>query len=454
MYIKDTIAAVATPPGTGGVGIVRVSGEDALPLAGRLFKGKKTSGIEPRVMYYGDFCDEKDGPIDTGFFAFFKGPKSFTGEDVVEFHCHGGIIIIQRLLKAMFKLGIRPAEPGEFSKRAFLNGKIDLVQAESISDLISAESNRAAEIARDHYRGNLSSKIEQIRDNLASILAWLEAEIDYPEADIDQMGRDRAISVLQEQAQSIEQLKGTYSEGKIYRDGIITVILGQPNVGKSSLLNLLAGEDRAIVTDIPGTTRDVLEVPVTIRGIPLRLADTAGIRDSLDKVEQIGVQRARNLASRADLTLLVMDMSRPLTDDDLTLLGTVNKAKSIIVLNKGDLPAQIDSGYFHKQGFGHVKKISVLHEQGIEDLKQAIEDMFVSGEFNSQNTLITNERHYLALEKASDLLLNTVNMWDSLPSDLLALDLRDAWSKLGEVTGSTWSDDLLSCIFQRFCLGK
>lgn len=351
-------------------------------------------------------------------------------------------------------MGIRPAEPGEFSKRAFINGRIDLVQAEAIADLISASSNRAADIARWHYRGRLSSAVEAIREQIASVMAWMEAEIDFPQADLDCSGKEHAVNLLQKQIALIDQLKNTYHEGKIYKEGIVTAILGKPNVGKSSLLNILTGEERAIVTDIPGTTRDILEVPVNIRGIPLRLADTAGIRESLDKIEQIGIERARKLAAQADLTLLVLDISRPLTREDSLLFSTVNKDSTIVILNKTDLPAQYEASTVVEMGFSIVQPISVFDEQGLEELKDVIEKMFTSGHFQPDMVCITNLRHYNGLNLAAEHLERVVAGWDNLPLDLLAMDLREGWRILGEITGSVWTDNLLDDIFQRFCIGK
>lgn len=454
MYILDTIAAIATPPGMGGVGIIRISGEQALALGAKLFTPKGKAAFSPGRMYYGDFTDQKGKHIDTGLFVWFKSPRSFTGEDIVEFHCHGGIVVLQTMLRALLDQGIRHAEPGEFSKRAFLNGRIDLAQAESISDLISASSDKAAEIARSHFRGRLSAAIEEIREQVISVLAWIEAEIDYPEAELDSFGRDKAAATLAQQITVLEGLQSTYQEGKIYRDGVVTVILGSPNVGKSSLLNILAGEERAIVTDIPGTTRDVLEVPVTIRGIPLRLADTAGIRESGDLIEKIGIERARKLAAQADLILLILDTSRPLSEEDQLLLENVSRDNVIVVLNKTDLPAVIDVEEISAKGFLHVRQISALQEQGIEALKDDIENMFISGKFSPDATFISNQRHYQALVTAAGLLHQVAANWDTLPLDLLALDLRQAWQTLGEITGSVWTENLLDSIFQRFCLGK
>lgn len=454
VYTQDTIAAIATPPGMGGVGVIRISGRQALSLGARLFQSRSSAkNFTPGRMYFGDL-GPADNPVDSGYFVWFQSPRSFTGEDVVEYHCHGGMIILQSLLRALFALGVRPAEPGEFSKRAFLNGKIDLAQAESISDLVSADSQRAAEIARSHLQGKLSAQIEAIRAAIAAVIAWMEAEIDYPEADLDHQGHDQGQNDLEEQIRQIEQLQATYKEGKIYKDGILTVILGRPNVGKSSLLNSLAGEERAIVTDIPGTTRDVLEVPVNIRGIPLRLSDTAGIRESLDHVEQLGVERARKVAGEADLTLLLLDISQPLQGEDYLLLDTVNKGTTIVILNKIDLPAKVRVQEVTERGFGCVQQLSLLTEQGLEELKDAILAMFITGQFPQETTFITNQRHYQALERGLDLLKGAAARWNCLPLDLLALDLREGWQALGEITGAVWNEDLLSSIFQKFCLGK
>jgi tRNA modification GTPase len=454
VYSQDTIAAIATPLGTGGVGILRISGEKALALSQKLFRPRgRALDYKPGRMYFGDFLAADSRQLDSGYFVWFKKPRSFTGENVVEFHCHGGVILMQRLLRELFALGIRPAEPGEFTKRAFLNGKIDLVQAEAISDLICAQSSRAADIARTHYQGKLSERIEIIRSKLAEIIAWLEAEIDYPDTEIDFHGRENAVGILREQIAAIRRLHSTYEEGRIYREGIVTVILGKPNVGKSSLLNLLAGEERAIVTDIPGTTRDVVEVPVNIRGIPLRLADTAGIRQTLDKVERIGVDRAHALAAKADLVLLVLDSSRPLEDEDRQLLAGIDKGRTIAVLNKADLPAQFSAEDLRVPGITSIK-VSVLKEQGLEELKDYIETMFVSGKFQPDAALITNSRHYQGLVQAEAGLTRVAAGWSTLPMDLLALDLRESWQVLGEITGAVWHENLLDTIFSSFCLGK
>ena len=454
MYIQSTIAAIATPPGMGGVGIIRVSGDEAFSLGTRLFRPSSPKTFAPGRMYYGDFTNGAGEHVDSGLFVWFKGPRSFTGEDVVEFHCHGGTVILHILLKVLLGVGVRLAAPGEFSKRAFLNGKIDLAQAESISDMISASSERAAEIARSHFRGKLSEIVEGVRDEVASVLAWIEAEIDYPGEEFDDLDKELVRATLARQIQVVDDLQRSYNEGKIYREGIATVIIGSPNVGKSSLLNILTGEERAIVTDIPGTTRDVLEVPVTIRGIPLLLADTAGIRESVDLVERIGIERARTFAHRADLTLLIVDTSRPLSKQDISLINSVERDRTIILLNKTDLPAVFGKDKIEEMGLPHVLEISVLHGQGIETLKDRIESMFVSGKFSADTTMVSNQRHHQALAKASDLLAQVATNWGSLPLDLLALDLRQGWHILGEITGSAWTEELLDEIFQRFCLGK
>lgn len=455
MYTRDTIAAIATPPGKGGIGIIRISGQAALQAAQRLFVARAGGPIRiPSRMYYGDFVDARSNPIDTGYCVWFKGPRSFTGEDVVEFHCHGGMVILHMLLQELFALGIRPAEPGEFSRRAFLNGKIDLVQADAIADMINAQSQQAVKIARSHFAGNLSANIEDIRRRLLDIIAWLEAEIDYPEADIDYAGKETAAMQVQQQTERLQVLLNTYQEGKIFRDGIVTVILGKPNVGKSSLLNSLVGEERAIVTDIPGTTRDVVEVPATVRGIPLRLADTAGIRQSLNKIEQLGIERARVLAERADLVLLVLDRSRPLGPEDRQLLAAADAERTIVALNKSDLPGTVQPEDIRSLGFQHVLPVSALTGAGLDELRDAIEAAFVKGDIGADTVWITNERHFHALQRAAGVLKDLVARWNDTPLDLLALDLREAWQALGEITGAVWTEELLDCIFSNFCLGK
>lgn len=454
MYVHNTIAAVATPPGTGGVGIVRVSGDQALALSKQLFKAGAAGKLAPQRLYFGDFSEPGGAFIDSGYFVWFRAPRSFTGEEVAEFHCHGGVVVLQMLLAALYRLGAKPAEPGEFSKRAFLNGKIDLAQAEAISDLISASTSKAVEIAQSHYRGKLSQAIEQVREELISVLAWIEAEIDYPEAEIDFAGEGEAKGTLLAQIDALVQLQKTYREGRIYQQGVATVILGSPNVGKSSLLNLLTGEERAIVTAIPGTTRDVLEVAINIRGIPLRLADTAGIRESADAVERIGIKKARKAAEQADLILLVLDTSRSLSDADKRLLADVPQHNCIVVLNKTDLPAMLKVTTIRRLGFTRVREISALQEQGIEGLKDEIEQMFVSGQLATDATLVSNQRHFQALVATTDILRQVSAEWETLPQDLLALDLRQGWETLGQITGAVWTEDLLDSIFKRFCLGK
>lgn len=454
MYARTTIVAVATPPGIGGVAIIRISGLQALAIGSKMFKPRRQSQAKHGKMYFGDFIDEKGKFIDSGYFVWFRAPHSFTGEDVVEYHCHGGPILLRGLLKGLLGIGAQLAAPGEFSKRAFLNGRIDLTQAESIADLISADSEQAALIARSHYQGRLSAQVTETMDGISGALAWIEAEIDYPEAEIDSSEGERALAKIKGQLTSLAKLQQTYVEGKIYRDGVVTVILGSPNVGKSSLLNVLAGEERAIVTDIPGTTRDVVEVPVVIRGIPLRLADTAGIRDSDDTVERIGVERARKLAEKADLIILVIDTSQPLSPQDKLLLEGMVSERVLVALNKTDLPSAIEMAEIITLGFPHVVQISALQEQGIESLKDAIEEMFVSGSYTEGSTLVSNQRHFHALNTAADLMEKVIAGWATTPLDIIALDLRQAWQTLGEITGIIWTESLLDHIFANFCLGK
>lgn len=454
MYAQSTIAAIATPPGLGGVAIIRISGPQAFLLGSNLFHPRAGKLSSPGRMYYGDFCDELGRFVDSGYFVWFKGPRSFTGEDVVEYHCHGGPFLLRALLKALLAAGASLAEPGEFSKRAFLNGKMDLAQAEAIADVISAGSQQAAAIARSHLQGRLSAVIKEAMKGISAALAWIEADIDYPEAEIEDTEKTKAVSALARQESVLETLQQTFNEGKIYREGLATAILGSPNVGKSSLLNVLAGEERAIVTDIPGTTRDILEVPVVIRGIPLRLADTAGIRESFDAVEKIGVERARKLAKSADLIILVLDSSLPLSPEDILLMENIAPDKVLVALNKTDLPPVIGVSDIKARGFSRIKQISALQEQGIEALKDGVEEMFVSGTFSEDTTFVTNQRHHRAISIALDLVKRALASLETTPSELLADDLRQAWLSLGEITGSVWTADLINDIFAHFCLGK
>lgn len=454
MYVKDTIAAVATAPGPGGVGIIRISGKDAREKGFSLFRFHSSpERIKPRHMYYGDFANSDGQAVDSGYLVWFRGPFSFTGEDVVEYHCHGGMLILQTLLRALFALGVRPAERGEFTKRAFLNGKLDLSQAEAVLDLVAAKSNQALTIARAQYSGSVTEKTEELRQRLTRLLASLEVTIDYPELELEAADNAAAHKELCRIKAAVDQLAASFSRGRLYREGLSTVILGRPNVGKSSLLNLLSGEQKAIVTDIPGTTRDALEANVSVGGIPLRLVDTAGIREPADLVERLGVERARQLADSADLTLLIFDGSEPLQPADLQLLEMMPRKKSLVVINKTDLPQKLDEERLETLGVGKAYKISVVENKGITDLEQAIKNTFAQQQGESQ-VIITSQRQHQVLLRVGSALGEALVNWHSAPLDVLAQQVRSAWEILGEITGKTWTEDLLDTIFSEFCLGK
>ena len=455
MYLKDTIAAAATAPGPGGVGVIRVSGPQSRQTTEALFRFvSPPDSPQPQKMYYGSFLDKEEETIDKGFWVWFQAPASFTGEDVVELHCHGGMLIIHNILKNLYAKGIRPAERGEFTRRAFANGKLDLSQAEAVADLIGARSNRALELARAQHEGSVANRTEQLRHKLAGLLAAVEVAIDYSEMDL---GKDEKEQLFQQTLQvkcELETLLETYKRGRLYREGLSTVILGRPNVGKSSLLNLLSGEERAIVTDIPGTTRDALEVSVSIRGIPLTLVDTAGIRKPGDLVEQLGVEKARRLATAADLIIILFDGSCPLSDEDIELLKMSPPGKTLSVINKSDLPQQLDEQTLRQQGAETCCSISVVKQQGIEQLEEAIEKMFALSSPGGSQVVLTSQRHFQVIKRVISSLEEAVTSWEELPLDVLAHQIRTAWEALGEITGKTYTEDLLDVIFSEFCLGK
>jgi len=387
-----------------------------------------------------------------------RAPRSFTAEDVVEISVHGGIVPVRRVLDLLLAGGgIRLAEPGEFTRRAFVNGRIDLAQAEAVMDLIRSKSERAMKVALKQVEGALSRKIGELRQRLIELLAHLEVNIDYPEHDVEELTsafiRERSGEVLAE----IRQLLKSANEGRILREGIMTAIVGRPNVGKSSLLNLLAGTERAIVTDIPGTTRDVIEEYVTVSGIPLRLLDTAGIRETFDVVERIGVERSRSALTDADLLLIVLNRSEPLHEDDRTLLGQAAGRQAVVILNKSDLPAKLDEAEVRKLLPGTaIVPMSVKEGLGMDELGQAIADLFFGGKLEGgEAAYVSNARHAALLKQAEQALVDAIESTDAgVPIDIVQIDVRTAWERLGEITGDTAGESLIDQIFSQFCLGK
>ncbi|AWZ38956.1 tRNA uridine-5-carboxymethylaminomethyl(34) synthesis GTPase MnmE [Ligilactobacillus murinus] len=455
----DTIAAIATPPGEGAISIVRLSGDDAVTLADQVFKGKDLTKVSSHTINYGHFIDPKTREIiDEVMVSVLRAPKTFTREDTVEINCHGGIVPTNKILQVLLTNGARLAEPGEFTKRAFLHGRIDLAQAESVMDLIRAKTDRSMKAALNQLDGELSQLIRNLRQEILDVLAQVEVNIDYPEYDdVEEMTskllREKALDVCAK----IEQLLVTARQGKILREGLATALVGRPNVGKSSLLNHLLHEDKAIVTDIAGTTRDVIEEYVNVLGVPLKLVDTAGIRETDDRVEKIGVERSRQALDRSDLVILLLNASEPLTTEDIELLQLTQDKKRIIVLNKMDLEPKLDLNELYQYvDKAEVLKTSVLKNEGIRELEEHIATLFYGGIENSQTTvLVTNARHIALLEQAKAALEAVLTgLEQELPVDLVQIDMTRAWELLGEITGDSYQDELLDQLFSQFCLGK
>ncbi len=455
----DTIAAIATPPGEGAISIVRLSGDDAVTLADQVFKGKDLTKVSSHTINYGHFIDPKTREIiDEVMVSVLRAPKTFTREDTVEINCHGGTVPTNKILQVLLTNGARLAEPGEFTKRAFLHGRIDLAQAESVMDLIRAKTDRSMKAALNQLDGELSQLIRNLRQEILDVLAQVEVNIDYPEYDdVEEMTskllREKALDVCAK----IEQLLVTARQGKILREGLATALVGRPNVGKSSLLNHLLHEDKAIVTDIAGTTRDVIEEYVNVLGVPLKLVDTAGIRETDDRVEKIGVERSRQALDRSDLVILLLNASEPLTTEDIELLQLTQDKKRIIVLNKMDLEPKLDLNELYQYvDKAEVLKTSVLKNEGIRELEEHIATLFYGGIENSQTTvLVTNARHIALLEQAKAALEAVLTgLEQELPVDLVQIDMTRAWELLGEITGDSYQDELLDQLFSQFCLGK
>lgn len=456
----DTIAAISTAVGEAGIGIVRLSGKDAIDIGNKVFKGSKDNQLidaDNRRLVYGHIIDEEEQIIDEVLIAYMKAPYTYTRENMVEIYCHGGIIPVKKTLELLLRSGARMAEAGEFTKRAFLNGRLDLSQAEAVIDIIKSKTDKSFEVSLDQLEGSISKKVKEIRDILLSMIAHVEASIDFPEDDVEDITFDELRSDANQVKDEIEKLLSTADRGKILRDGINTVILGKPNVGKSSLLNAILRENRAIVTDIPGTTRDIIEEYVNIDGIPLKIIDTAGIRETEDIVEKIGVDRAKSTVEDADLIIAVFDASRDLTDEDYQIIDLIKDKKSLVLINKMDLPSKYSLDFFKdKIKQDHIITTSITEGVGIDVLENSIKDMFYSGEIESDsNVVITNMRHKNQLEK-SLMNINSVieDIEMSVPLDCIEVDLKNCWENLGEISGDTIGEDILDKIFSEFCIGK
>lgn len=464
MENNHTIAAISTAMAESGIGIVRMSGEEAFAIADKIYKnkkGKRLSDQKTHTIHYG-FIEEEGKVIDEVLVMLMRGPHTFTGEDTVEIDCHGGVYVVKKILEACIRNGARPAQPGEFTKRAFLNGKMDLSQAEAVIDVIQSQNDYALKSSLKQLRGSVKEKISNLRNKIIYHTAFIESALDDPEhISIDGYG-----NVLKKETkeiiEEIETLLKTADDGRIIREGINTVILGKPNVGKSSLLNVLLGEERAIVTEIAGTTRDILQETINLQGISLNIIDTAGIRNTDDKVEKIGVDKAKDYAKEADLIIYVVDSSNDLDENDYEIMKFIQGKKSILLLNKSDLERKVTKEEIKKICKEYnienipVIEISAKEEKGIDRLEEIVKEMFYHGEISFNNEIyITNIRHKTALERAKDSLMKVIeSIENDMPEDFYSIDLMDAYETLGSITGEMVGEDLVNEIFSKFCMGK
>ncbi|QOR34109.1 tRNA uridine-5-carboxymethylaminomethyl(34) synthesis GTPase MnmE [Clostridium sp. 'deep sea'] len=455
----DTIVAIATAMGEGGIGIIRLSGPEAVYVTDKIFvhvKGKKLINLDSHKIYYGNIIDKENRIIDEVLVSLMRAPLTYTKEDVVEINCHGGIQPLNQILQLLLaQPNIRLAEAGEFTKRAFLNGRIDLAQAESVIDIIRSKTDSALRVSMGQLQGILSKKVNELYDNLLELQAEISLNIDYPEYDEYESSKSNVQEKLKNISKKIDLLLHNSKLGRIVREGIKTAIVGRPNVGKSSLLNALLGEDRAIVTDIPGTTRDTVEESLNLGGIPLHVVDTAGIRDSNNIVEKIGIERSRKALISADLVLLVIDVSHNLTVEDLELLNNVPNDRTILILNKNDLQKVITEEEIKKYKLPIVE-LSALKGVGIKGLEELVKKMFMTGKIESNNTaLVSNVRHIDLLKKAcQDIEQALTALHDNMPIDLVNIDIQNARENIGSITGKTVHEELLDFIFAEFCVGK
>lgn len=459
MYFEDTIAALSTPYGTGGIGIIRISGDSAFDIAGKIFySSKNMDEIPSHTVSYGKLVDPSTSEIvDEVLLLKMKKPNTFTREDVVEVHCHGGIVVINRVLELLFKLGARPAEAGEFTKRAFLNGRIDLSQAEAIIDLINSKTVESSKAAVSHLEGRLSNKLKAIRGTLVELLAHIEVTVDYPEHDIEEITGEKVYESLKQIKTELLDLAKTFSRGKLLREGISIVIAGKPNVGKSSLLNQLAGQTRAIVTDIPGTTRDIIEEYVNIKGIPAKIIDTAGIRTTQDVVEKIGVDKAYKAIEEADLIIMVIAADTGISDEDREVLQGITGKKRIILINKIDLVDRIRLDEIRNQlDADIILEASVINDEGIEGLEDKISELFFKGDISkNEEVLLTNARHKSLVDKSISAIDQALGSFDMvMPLDMVTIDIKNSAEYIGQITGESIDEAVMHNIFSRFCIGK
>nr|WP_256558307.1 tRNA uridine-5-carboxymethylaminomethyl(34) synthesis GTPase MnmE [Halobacillus sp. A1] len=455
----DTITAISTPMGEGAIAIVRLSGPEAVSIAASLFQGKDLKEVESHTMHYGKLIDRKTEEVaEEVMVSVMKAPKTFTREDVVEINCHGGLVSVNRVLEIVLESGARLAEPGEFTKRAFMNGRIDLSQAEAVMDLIRAKTDRAMSVALKQMDGRLSNLIQELRQKLLETLAHVEVNIDYPEYDdVEEMSNEMMREKTKEVLEEVEKLLATARQGKILREGLGTAIIGRPNVGKSSLMNALVHENKAIVTEVPGTTRDVIEEYVNVRGVPLRLIDTAGIRETEDIVERIGVERSRQVLKEADLILLVLNYGDELTEEDKKLFEAVEDLNIIVIVNKMDLEPKLDLDEVKGLAADHpVISTALIREEGIDQLENAIADTFFEGDLDTGDmTYVSNVRHVQLLKQAKQSLEDAQEgMEMGVPIDVVQIDVTRTWELLGEIIGDAVHESLIDQLFSQFCLGK
>lgn len=471
MYKNDTIAAISTGMSNSGIGIVRVSGDEAFQVIDRIYKGKeKLSEAASHTIHYG-FIKNGEETVDEVLVSIMRAPKTFTGEDTVEINCHGGVFVVKKVLETVIQNGARPAEPGEFTKRAFLNGKMDLSQAEAVIDIITSKNEYALKSSVSQLKGSVKKKIEDIRKKIIYHTAFIETALDDPEhISVDGYGEELRV-VIDEILSELKKLIYSSDNGRIIKEGIQTVIVGKPNAGKSSLLNVLSGRERAIVTDIEGTTRDVLEEQIQLQGLSLNIIDTAGIRETEDKIEKIGVDKAKKYAETADLVIYVVDASRPLDENDEQIIELINGKKAIILLNKSDLDVittkenlqnYIDKRRNTNKNAGKLAKeipmidVSAKEEQGIQEFGIILKSMFLKGDISfNDEVYITNIRQKTALEDAYVSLQKVIeSIENQMPEDFYSIDLMDAYEALGSITGETIGEDLVNEIFSKFCMGK
>ncbi len=457
--MSNTIAAISTAVGEAGIGIVRISGNEAINIGNSIFKGINTKQLnvgDNRKLIYGHIIDGEE-IVDEVLITYMKEPFTYTRENMVEIYCHGGIIPVRKVLELLLRSGARLAEPGEFTKRAFLNGRLDLSQAEAVMDIIESKTDKSYEVSLKQLEGSLSHKVRDIGNLLLSMIAHVEVSIDFPDHEVDEITYEEMIRDAKIVKEEIEKLLSTADRGKILRDGLNTIILGKPNVGKSSLLNAILRENRAIVTDIPGTTRDIIEEFINIDGIPLKIVDTAGIRDTEDIVEKLGVDRAKDTVEMADLIIAVFDASKELSQEDYSIIDLIKDKKTIALLNKSDLKTVYDEAHLKKLLNGkHVISSSITTGIGVDTLEESIKDMFYSGQIEIDSGIIVNNmRHKNQLELAYKSISSAlVDIEAAVPLDCIEVDLRNCWEELGEITGDSVAEDIIDKIFAEFCLGK